>query len=116
MVDANDVARGVSNTIVSAAGGFLAAVAVFRSRLAVMDAQRKADLEMIAQNRAHDNEMHKRDFIGLQDTLDRVERINRAVLEIVANIANASGATKRGIGTDVLAELLSTPHNDKAKG
>lgn len=106
MSDIDSLIKGAVSGIAAALFGFISAVAVFRSRFAVMEAQRIADLEKIEANRQHDKELLKLAFDHLNSTIGRIERRQIAALELTANIAHKAGITSRAVGADVLADLL----------
>ncbi len=114
-MDLEKILTVVITAAVSAAFGFVSSQAVFKAKFAVMDAQRLSDLDSIEKNRQHDKELAARDLQSLRDIMGRVERINRATLEIVANIARQSGLANRAVGVDALAELLSHEIPDAKK-
>lgn len=124
MADVDSILKSAVSGVASALFGFISAVAVFRSRFAVIENQRTADLREIEQKRAsdlraiesdrqHDKELLKIAFDHLNSTIGRIERRQIAALELTANIAHKAGISSRAVGADVLVELLQ--HGDDVK-
>lgn len=82
-------------------------LAVFSSRLAVIDVERKQLAAQIERDRTQDKALLDQRLAGIAQQLERQERLLRAVLELSANLAHGEGKDRRAITDGVLTRYLN---------
>lgn len=117
-MDASTITHDAVTTVVTALASVGVTLAVFRSRLDVMEAKREALEDRIEKDRAADKELWQvkldqvaKDVASValegRKRFDTTERLQRATLEIVASLAGQAGQVHRAKTTDALTRYLS---------
>lgn len=110
--------------VVSAVASVVSTIAVFRSRLDVMDANRVALAAQVERDRQADKELLAEKLDRMADSIERVtdeagahfktaERLMRSTLELVASLARQDGTDRRLQGGDMLARFVTTEKEEK---
>lgn len=106
-MDTSTLLHDVGLVILAAVTSCAGTVAVFSSRLAVMDVERRQLAAQIERDRAQDKALLDQRLGGIAVQLERQERLLRAVLELSANLAHGEGKDRRAITDGVLTRYLN---------
>lgn len=100
----HDGALVVLASLLSAASSVVTTLAVFSSRLAVMRRDHAALATQVERDRVSDAKLLDVKFADLTKQLETQERLQRAILDVVAGIASKEGNDQRR--TDVLTRYM----------
>ena len=113
-----------TTVILSAVGSVVSTIAVFQSKLAVMNAKREALAAQIERDRQADRELLGEKLNRMAESIERVtadasthfktaERLMRSTLELVSSLAREQGTDRRLQGGDMLARFVTQEEGKK---
>lgn len=119
----DSVFKSAESSIVSALFGFLAAVATFRSKFALIETRHDQLRAEIATAREFDKKIMEMTLHELRADVERnrcevtdynkqAARMQKVTLEILASLAMKHGVAHRALGSDGLASIIDKANND----
>ena len=122
-MDFDGLLKSAEHSVVSALFGFLAAVAAFRSKFALIEVNHTSLRAEIATARASDKTLMDMQFQALRIDVERnakkieeyhvrMERRQIASLEMLSGLAMKQGLKHRALGTDALSDIIERGENE----